>query len=404
MAKRVKVDGYAGVYYREVERAGGSGIEKMYYVVYKKDGKVVEAKAGGQYRDDMTPARASRLRSALIEGREMNRQQKREIAEAAKLAEAGRYTISKLWDAYKAAKPNLKGWEKGTYDSLYNKHIKPVFGEKEPKDILALDVKRVENRLLKTHSPQLTKHVLKQLRILCNFGKRNGLCSGLSFTMEMPRVDNVKTEDLTLEQLGRLLKAIDADEHPHAGAMMKTALCTGMRRGEMFRLKWSDLDFDKGFIHIRDPKGGISTKIPMNEPARQLFTAHRAWMEMRRAGKKPPKWASSHYVFPGCAGGQRTSIAKPANAIKKAAGLPDDFRPLHGLRHVYASMLASSGQVDMYTLQKLLTHKTPTMTQRYAHLRDEALKAASDLAGEILTGIPTETDMKIVNIEDRSKQ
>jgi len=41
-----------------------------------------------------------------------------------------------------------------------------------------------------------------------------------------------------------------------------------------------------------------------------------------------------------------------------------------GLRHVYASMLASSGQVDMYTLQKLLTHKSPAMTQRYAHLRD----------------------------------
>ena len=48
------------------------------------------------------------------------------------------------------------------------------------------------------------------------------------------------------------------------------------------------------------------------------------------------------------------------------------------------SILASSGQVDMYTLQKLLTHKSPLMTQRYAHLRDEALKRASDLAGEII--------------------
>lgn len=67
--------------------------------------------------------------------------------------------------------------------------------------------------------------------------------------------------------------------------------------------------------------------------------------------------------------------------------MPDDFRPLHGLRHVYASMLASSGQVDMYTLQKLLTHKSPLMTQRYAHLRDESLKRASNLAGSIITDI-----------------
>jgi integrase len=50
----------------------------------------------------------------------------------------------------------------------------------------------------------------------------------------------------------------------------------------------------------------------------------------------------------------------------------------------YASTLASTGQVDMYTLQKLLIPKDPKMTQRYAHLRDETLKKASDLAGEII--------------------
>jgi site-specific recombinase XerD len=72
------------------------------------------------------------------------------------------------------------------------------------------------------------------------------------------------------------------------------------------------------------------------------------------------------------------------NRIKENAGLPKDFRALHGLRHVYASMLASSGKVDLYTLQKLLTHKSPIMTQRYAHLRDEALKEASKIAGDII--------------------
>ncbi len=80
----------------------------------------------------------------------------------------------------------------------------------------------------------------------------------------------------------------------------------------------------------------------------------------------------------------RTDIKKAVNRIKERAGLPRDFRALHGLRHVYASMLASSGKVDMYTLQKLLTHKSPAMTQRYAHLRDESLKSASDLAGDLM--------------------
>jgi integrase len=47
-------------------------------------------------------------------------------------------------------------------------------------------------------------------------------------------------------------------------------------------------------------------------------------------------------------------------------------------------MIASSGQVDMYTLQKLMTHKSPLMTQRYAHLRDETLKRGSNIAGDLM--------------------
>jgi integrase len=63
-------------------------------------------------------------------------------------------------------------------------------------------------------------------------------------------------------------------------------------------------------------------------------------------------------------------------------------------------MLASSGQVDLYTLQKLLTHKSPAMTQRYAHLRDEALRRASDLAGELFTQAINGNGKKAVNREE----
>jgi integrase len=62
-------------------------------------------------------------------------------------------------------------------------------------------------------------------------------------------------------------------------------------------------------------------------------------------------------------------------------------------------MLASSGKVDLYTLQKLLTHKSPAMTQRYAHLRDEALKKASALAGDIISNIVVSVEKKAVSSE-----
>jgi len=148
----------------------------------------------------------------------------------------------------------------------------------------------------------------------------------------------------------------------------------------MFKLKWSDIDFERGFITIRDPKGGTNEKIPLNDAARVLLESH-------------PK-ENSEFIFPGVNGRQRVTISIPANRIKKRAGLPRDFRPLHGLRHVYASMLASSGQVDMYVLQKLLTHKDGRMTQRYAHLRDDTLKKASDLAGNIIQDAVKAKDQK----------
>jgi integrase len=185
-------------------------------------------------------------------------------------------------------------------------------------------------------------------------------------------VDNVRIEDLSSDQMIALLKAIEEDTHPLAGTMMKLVLFTGMRRGELFKLQWDDLDFNRGFIFIRDPKGRKSQQIPMNDSARKTLEDH------PRKGENP-------YVFPGRGGGQRVDISKAVNRIKETAKLPKDFRPLLGLRHVYASMLASSGKVDMYTLQKLLTHKSPLMTQRYAHLRDSALKQAADVASDIIS-------------------
>jgi len=144
------------------------------------------------------------------------------------------------------------------------------------------------------------------------------------------------------------------------------------------------------FINIRGPKGGPDQKIPLNDAVWDLLKSH-------------PR-TKSRFVFPGRGGRQRTDIKHQVNRIKEEAGLPVDFRALHGLRHVYASMLASSGEVGMYTLQKLLTHKSPQMTQRYAHLRDETLRRASDLAGSIIQKAADGRNLnRAVNFEKHKK-
>jgi len=366
---------YPGVYYIKGKATTSGTPERIYYIIYRKDNKLIEEKAGRQYQDNMTPAKAAQIRAQRIIGKQLSNKDRRGEILARKKAEVNKWTIDRLWEEYKSQKQDYKSLRFD--ENRYKNYIKSRFGSKEPTDLIQLDIDRLRIALLKKRKPQTVKHVLALLRRVVNFGVNKDLCEGPGFRFEMPRVSNQKTEDLTSEQLAQLLKSIESDRNIQAANLMKVVLFTGMRRGELFKLKWDDIDFERGFIHIRDPKGGPDYKIPLNQAARTVLEGH-------------PK-GESPYVFPGRGGKQRTDINKQVNHIKKRAGLPKDFRALHGLRHVYASMLASSGKVDMYTLQKLLTHKSPQMTQRYAHLRDEALKRASNVAGDMFQQIAENT-------------
>jgi len=388
---------YVGVFYVEGTRKTGAGKivpDKIYYIQYRRGGKLIEEPAGRQFKDNMTAAKASSARSDRLAGKKPSNEERRDAEAAEKDAERGRWTVSRLLVEYARQKARLNDDDMKKLESAisedkpisktlplpkalavdlvrYRNYLKKPFGAKVPGEIIQLDVDRLRIRLGKELAPQTVKHVLALLRRIVNFGVRKQLCQPLLFKIETPRVNNTKTEDLTPEQMKSLLNAIEESEDTVAANMMRLALTTGMRRGEMFKLRWEDIDFHQGFITLRDPKGGEDQKIPMNESARAVF-------------ESIPQHPSG-YVFTMNNGKPFvTDLRHRLNRIRDAAGLPRDFRALHGLRHTYASMLASSGQVDLYTIQKLMTHKSPLMTQRYSHLRDEALKRASNLAGQLI--------------------
>lgn len=372
---------YPGVYFRLAKRIGGPGDEKVFFISFRKEGKFVWQKAGRQLADDMTPARAAAMRGAIIENKQPTRKELKEQEEIQRQAILSRWTIERLWETYKQSKPALKGL--ATDQNRFALYIGPNFGAKEPSELTPFEVDGFRVKLLKKRTPGTVKNIMELLRRIVNFGTKKNHCAGPSFKVELPAVNNLRTEDLTSGQLDALLRAIEADPNAAAGNIMKMVLFTGMRRGELFRLQWDDVDFERGFIHLREPKGGSDQTIPLNDAARKLL-------------KNLPRSASP-YIFPGRHGDQRQDIIKQVNRIKERAGLPKNFRALHGLRHVYASMLASSGKVDMYTLQKLLTHKSPTMTQRYAHLRDETLLTAAQLAGDLVTTVGSPETISIHN-------
>lgn len=377
---------YPGVFYRLIDSRVRKGQEKVFYIYFKKNGKPVEEKVGKQFEDKMTEAIASRILSERIEGKRKSRKEIRED-EASKVEP---WTISRLWEEYKLHRPHNPASMR-TDQNRYDLYLKDKFAKVEPVNVIQLDCDRIRVNLSKTKSPQTVKHILALLKRIINFGVDRGLCQGPGFKIMLPKVKNVTTEDLTPDQLKSLLQAIEEDPCRQAGAMMKFVLFTGMRRGELFKLQWTDIDYERGFIHIRDPKGGQDEKIPLNDGARQIL-------------EEQPQ--TSLYVFPGRGGNQRTAINHQVRRIAETAGLPADFRPLHGLRHFFASSLASSGKVEMYTLQRLLTHKSPQMTQRYAHLRDKVLKAGSDVISGLMSNASnTEINLeKVVNINARGQK
>ena len=375
--ERHNVVGYSGVYYVEVPRAHGQGIEKVYYIRYRKQGKLIEEKVGRQFQDNMTAAKAASLRGMRMEGKIASNSEQRAAKRKALQEEQARYTFNRLWGLFEEAKAG----NRTIYDDRlrYTRHIAPDIGQKSIPELTVHDFDKLRARLEREgKSPQTVKHVLTLVKRLLNFALAKGYVESIpgSLRITMPSVDNMVTENLTQEQVQRLLSALDEEPDQNLASLVRLALFTGMRRGALLNLKWDDLDFERGFITLR---GDVAKKkrtevIPMNEQARQIL------QQVQRT--------SSPYVFAGRYDDKpRSNITPFLRRVREKAGLPAGFRPLHGLRHSFASWLASSGQVSMYELQKLLTHSSPQMTQRYAHLHDEALKKASSVAGNLFAAV-----------------
>lgn len=368
-SKRYKTR-HPGVYYIIGKRLGGSGEEKIYYIIFKKNGKTYEEKVGRQFADGMNERQAADFLSARIKGEPSKREAREKLKQT---KSSGCHTVKDMWAYFlahrSAGKASVAGLKVDT--CYYERYLKPLEKAKI-EELTTADICALRDKVFALgKSPQTVKHILSLLRRMIRFCVKNGQCSmpdQSKLHFEMPKVDNQRTEYLTPEQLSRLIKALDEEPDQDAAAFVRLALATGMRKGALIGLRWDDIDFDRGFITLcrETAKNNKTEQIPMNSTVREIL------QQIKRT--------DSAYVFPGRNGQKRSDFRRLAKRVRDKAGLPENFRPLHGLRHSFASFLASSGQVNLYTLQRLLTHSSPQMTQRYAHLADEAMQRAASVA------------------------
>lgn len=155
----------------------------------------------------------------------------------------------------------------------------------------------------------------------------------------------------------------------HLPDFIRLALHTGMRRGEMLGLEWRRVDLQAGLIYLEGThtKSGKRRSIPLNMEARAALIS--------RASFRAEHCPDSPWVFCNSEGERIASIKHSFASACERAGILD-FR-VHDLRHTCAAWLVSAG-VPLPAVRDLLGHSTVKVTERYAHLAPENVRAAVD--------------------------
>ena len=261
----------------------------------------------------------------------------------------------------KHAKPHKRSWKGSDFNSI--KRLNLTFGDQ----MLSLITQAMVEEYVRLRRSTLIRDADGKERCLAPATvNREISCLKIMFAkaVEWGRVEsnpcvkvkklkenNARTRFLTDEETERLIKAAK----PKLRQVITVLINTGMRRGELQNLKWSDLDFDRNLITLRRTKNGEVRYIPMNEVTKHVLLA-------RRIAKESPL-----LVFSGTKPDRPWDFCTAFDFTRERVGLRDVR--IHDLRHTFASHLCMKG-VDIMTVKELLGHSSLEMTQRYSHLTD----------------------------------
>ncbi len=266
---------------------------------------------------------------------------------------------------------------------LAEEHIVKAIGTLPVDQVAPEHVEQLHHRLRKT--PYLANRTVAALSSFMTWAERNGYrqrgqnpCRGVEKFSE-----HSHKRYLTPDEYARLGKAIrDAGKartiSSSALLAIRLLLLTGCRPAEILTLKWADVDLKLSVLRLPDSKTGAKT-IQLPPEAVALL-------------KKWPVRLGSPYVFPSTArkkghGEHLVNLAGPWRNLREAAKV-QDVRLYDACRHSFASVAISTHGHALSVVGELLGHTQAATTKRYAHLHDEAARAAvTEIGGTIAAAL-----------------
>lgn len=377
-------------FYEHVTRKHGVKFDRYFALRFQHEGRRTEEglgwasegwteeRAALKLAELKTAARTGEGPARLAEKREIESARKAAATEEAERLEREAVTFEAFFrDTYlPLAEADKKERSITREKGLFKVWISPVLGKFPMKDIAPFHLEKLKRDMTTGgQSPRSVEYALSIVRQVFNTAKRLGAFEGENPTskVKFPKPDNGRMRFLTHAEADALLKAL-AEKSPDVHDMTLLSLHCGLRFGEIASLTWQDVDLERSVMTIRDAKAG----------SRYAFlTEQAAEMLSNRPNGRP-----ADYVFQGRKGKyERLSLSffQTVEALGFNEGIDDPRLHVcfHTCRHSHASWLIEEG-TDLYTVQKLLGHKTNVMTQRYAHLSENKLRGAAQALGKAL--------------------
>ncbi len=256
----------------------------------------------------------------------------------------------------------------------YRDYIKPFLENTPVNNISPVQLEEIKNKLFQRNlAPATVKHCLVIVRQVINKAIIWGYWNGVNPVqkIKMPQVENKRERFLTKQEARDLIEEL-GKRSEQTQNMAIVSLETGLRAGEIFSMRWHDINYNARIINIRG-KGGVD---------RQVYITDQVLSVLENQSLK-----TKVYVFESRVGGPVKEVSDSFDRAVQKLGLNQGATDrkqtisFHTLRHTFASWLAMEG-TPLLTIKELMGHKSFEMTMRYSHLcPDHKQDAVSKISG-----------------------